>query len=275
MRTFLRAGFVAFILLAWNHHAAPGTPQFFDQSKNSKMDLTNYEVSFDGTFDHEVITPDLGRGPWFAPIHSDFGKSKFVGPARSDVFRYKDNKLLIGLIYDGKQWLSGIIQSVDSRGVGFSQKYGYFEMKAKFPAGMGNWPAFWLKTINEYTDPHEQNLELDVVEAYGGDRHGFHSGVHLWPGKGGKTAHQVIIDCNRKLSQDLFDDQFHTYGVEVDDVVTRIYFDRTAVCEFATPPDLRKELFMLVDLAYSNDEPKSDTHPSVLEIEYVRAWRRR
>jgi beta-glucanase (GH16 family) len=45
----------------------------------------------------------------------------------------------------------------------FSTTGGYFEICAKFPAGMGLWPAFWLAAENGVWPP-----EIDVAEWFGG-----------------------------------------------------------------------------------------------------------
>ena len=37
-------------------------------------------------------------------------------------------------------YVSGILTTQES----FSQKYGYFEIRAKIPLGIGVWPAFWM-----------------------------------------------------------------------------------------------------------------------------------
>ena len=36
---------------------------------------------------------------------------------------------------------AGLLSSVDGKGRGFSQQYGYFEMRAWLPSGLGTWPG--------------------------------------------------------------------------------------------------------------------------------------
>jgi len=44
----------------------------------------------------------------------------------------------------------------------FSQQYGFFEMRAKFPIGRSFWPTFWLMPVRKAWPP-----EIDVIEASG------------------------------------------------------------------------------------------------------------
>ena len=55
-------------------------------------------------------------------------------------------------------YTEGMIQSKDK----FSRTGGYFEICAKFPAGRGLWPAFWLAAQNGNWPP-----EMDVAEWFG------------------------------------------------------------------------------------------------------------
>src|SRR5690242_15236708 len=58
----------------------------------------------------------------------------------------------------GHDYTSGMISSFGH----FAQQYGYFEIRAKFPAGKGYWPAFWLLPADKTWPP-----EIDVLEILG------------------------------------------------------------------------------------------------------------
>lgn len=57
-------------------------------------------------------------------------------------------------------YTSGMVNSMNA----FTQKYGYFAMRAKMPAGKGYWPAFWLLPQSAQWPP-----EIDVLEVLGHD----------------------------------------------------------------------------------------------------------
>ncbi len=67
--------------------------------------------------------------------------------------------------------------SNDAKGNGFSQQYGYFEMRAKLPAHPGVWPTFWLSSAPPGGSP---NVEIDVLEFYGDPLGSYMSTVHVW-----------------------------------------------------------------------------------------------
>ena len=54
---------------------------------------------------------------------------------------------------------AGLVTSADK----FSFRYGYIEIRARYPGGSGVWPAFWLIGGGEYWPP-----EFDIAEYYGG-----------------------------------------------------------------------------------------------------------
>mgnify|MGYP001546586143 CR=1 FL=1 len=152
------------------------------QSKGKPIDLSGYHLTFDDEFDKMSVTGDTGAGPWYSPVHTDFGGSKFRGPQGEDgPVLVRDGNLVIQLYNKNRKWISSNVQSLNSRGQGFAQKYGYFEMRAKFPPGKGVWCGIWLHSSKYFTDTKLHQTEIDIVEAYGATPLGMHSTVHLWP----------------------------------------------------------------------------------------------
>lgn len=99
-----------------------------------------------------------GRWYWEAPygdlpdgIHVD-GKDndRYVYPA-SDPIPYTG-----GVV-------TGQLKRNGSKVAGFAQRYGTFSVRAKFPAGKGLWPAFWILPTSGDWPP-----EFDGAEFYGG-----------------------------------------------------------------------------------------------------------
>ncbi len=56
------------------------------------------------------------------------------------------------------EYISGILTTQGR----FSQKYGYFEIRAKIPVGVGVWPAFWMLADDGGWPP-----EVDIMEGRG------------------------------------------------------------------------------------------------------------
>ncbi|HVZ28917.1 MAG TPA: glycoside hydrolase family 16 protein [Asticcacaulis sp.] len=240
------------------------------------LDLSRATMTFEDNFDRPDITTDGGSATWYTGVHGGFGGAKFLPYSPSNgPFVYQNGELQIRLQNQGGKWTSGLIQSVDSQGRGFSQTYGYFEMRAKMPPGVGAWPAFWLKTANEFTDKASTRAEIDVLEAYSGnDSRGYHASVHLWPGHSPAPSalqKHIFTSCYRKLNDGPFDNAYHTYGALVTPDWVVIYYDRHELMRFPSQPEYGKPLFILVDLANNHHETQDST-PSVMTVDYVRAW---
>jgi beta-glucanase (GH16 family) len=239
------------------------------------IDISKLQLTFSEEFDELSVSPWGPNTRWIAhtPWAGDFGDARFADP-RKGIFPFTiDNGILrieARKNAEGK-WESGLLASADSSGRGFSQQYGYFEMRAKLPKGKGVWPAFWLHTIN---DPKAKSkVEIDVMEYYGHDPRKYQSAVHSWffnpsddPGVPGPGA---FI----KVPADSLSDEFNTYGVLVrpDDLV--FYLNRTEVWRAKTPADLDRPLLVLVNLALGSGWPIVETpNPSYMYVDYVRVY---
>lgn len=161
-------------------------------------------------------------------------------------------------------YLSGALSSYP-----FGQRYGYFEMHARLPAGRGLWPAFWLLPCDLSWPP-----EIDIMEAPG------HGSSRLFT-----TIHTSHTGHHQHFASNLRDPDmargFHRFGADWGPERIVFYLDRRPVYEHRTPPDLHRPCYVLANLAVGAEgswagQPDSQTWRSAtLAIAAIRVWQRR
>lgn len=241
------------------------------------LDIAAYRQTFADEFDRLSVS-DWGPGTtWIAhtPWNGDFGDAQFSDPGGDFPFTTAGGVLRIEMRRDGQgKWRSGLLASVDRKGEGFSQKYGYFEMRAKFPAGEGVWPAFWLIGVERMKGDVPSAAEIDIVEHYGHAPAEYSSAVHVWPIAKGAEAFSATQ--RNPVPAGTLSDGFHLYGASVEADTIRFYFDRRQVWEVATPEAGKQPMFLLVNLGLGSGWPIERTpNPSSMLVDYVRAYARR
>jgi beta-glucanase (GH16 family) len=162
---------------------------------------------------------------------------------------------------DGKRYISGLLTTYHS----FSQTYGYFEMRARFPYGKGLWPAFWLAPSDMSWPP-----EIDVVECLGDQPTRLYATLHVNGSHERDRPVEFAIDVADMTSA------FHNYGVLWDADYVAWYFDGRRVAYTPTPKSISRPMYMLVNLAVGGKwagNPDETTHfPATMEISYIRAY---
>ena len=157
----------------------------------------------------------------------------------------------------------------------FTQEYGYFEMRAKLPAGRGIWPAFWLLPADESWPP-----EIDAMEAFGA--------TNTASGEGGPTmihyaSHFVPEGQICGAWYDTATDTtagFHTYGVDWEPDSITYYFDGKSYASCPGNPAANKPFYMLVNVAvggttsWPGPTDSTDTFPQYMSVDYVRAYQK-
>lgn len=144
----------------------------------------------------------------------------------------------------------------------FSQKYGYFEMRAQVPEGKGLWPAFWLLNDNQDWPP-----ELDVMEIIGSETSVLHQSVH----SDGPDSTKVTY-AKENLSN-----AFHTYGMDWTKDKITFYLDGKATGSVTTPSDLHSSMYLVLNLAVGGTWPGSPNASTnwanaKYNIDYVRVY---
>jgi hypothetical protein len=241
------------------------------------LDLTGYSMTFNDDFRKMDISSD---GPnrqgmrWIAhtPWNGDFGNDSFDNPGPGGPFVIGSNGLTITAHKDAAgNWHAGLLCSMDRDGpgqLGFAQRYGYFEIKAKLPdGGSGTWPAFWLIGVNKQVS----SAEIDVMEYYGVSDRIYHSVEHVWQ-NGSDTRH---LDHMEYVTPGILSKQFNTYGVLIEPAQTRFYFNRHLIWSTLTPPEYQQPMYMLVNLAIGGGWPFERLQsPQIMAVQYVRVFQK-
>jgi beta-glucanase (GH16 family) len=241
-----------------------------------KLDLTGYKLVFNEEFNKKLDVSARGPGTrWIAhtPWNGDFGDAGFSDPAPGFPFTVKDGMLRIEAKQNDKgKWRSGLLASNTPKGDGFSLQYGYFEISMKLPAEKGVWPAFWLSTSSDKTNPHAADdgaIEIDVIEFYG-FAEAYSSGIHIWK----PEPHHGYGATVRTPKHDTA--AFHTYGVLVTPEWITMYRDRRQVWKTATPKEHKRPLMILLNLALGGGWPIDKVKdPTYMLVDYVRAYERK
>lgn len=236
------------------------------------LDLTGYRLTFDETFRRLDVSGRPGSGArWYShtPWAGDFGEAPFMDPSPEGPFIKTARGLdIVAREETEGHWTSGLISSRDRdgpEGKGFAQAYGYFEIKAKLPQGMGLWPAFWLIGV----DKSNSAAEIDVMEDYGGFPDTYHCTVHIWRGNSQDWGSDFLIHVRKNI----LSSRYNLFGVLITRETTRFYFNRKAVAEIETPPEYRQPFYVLADLALGGGWPTGALRsPQTMSIAYIRAY---
>ncbi len=181
----------------------------------------------------------------------------------------------ITLSLNDQLWSSGILTSVDGNGNGFAQQYGYFEMRARFPAGPGTWPAFWMLDQTAKTGGAGGGGEIDIIEQYGQFPTGMCTTLHDWKNADGAGPQACGTTPNDPITGQPINwtDGFHTVAMLwTADMMTfyaddQVYTSSPPLGVFDVP------YYILLNLGVGSGWPTDQTpDPSIMEIDYVRVW---
>ncbi|MDW6024943.1 family 16 glycosylhydrolase [Mesorhizobium sp. BAC0120] len=195
---------------------------------------------------------------WF--IDTDYGPTKSANP-----FSVEDGHLTITAAkastdiqpyINNYKYTSGLLTTHES----FSQLYGYFEMRADMPSNHGAWPAFWLLPEDGSWPP-----ELDVIEMKGQEPNTLIQTAHS------NATGQHTQDRSNPAVENT--EGYHTYGLLWTDKELVWYFDDTEVVRTATPADMHKPMYMLVNLGLGGMAGTPDlSSPAEMHVDYVNAY---
>nr|WP_245274345.1 glycoside hydrolase family 16 protein [Rhizobium leguminosarum] len=238
------------------------------------LNIDAYQLTFEESFDSlDVSAWGEKTSRWIAhtPWNGDFGDARFTDPAPGFPFTTDQGILKIEARKEADgTWRSGLLSSVNPKGEGFSQQFGYFEARMKLPPGKGVWPAFWLIGL----DRSKYTAEIDVLEYYGRAPYEFSMGFHIWrQSQGGQNSTGGYW---QKVQDGILNSEYHTYGVDIQADKTSFYFDRKFIWSFDTPKEFHMPFYPLVNLALGSGWPIDETpNPSILLVDYIHVYQRK
>jgi beta-glucanase (GH16 family) len=246
------------------------------------LDLTGYKLTFGDEFNDMSISYTGDGTRWQSARDSEkmadgkseigFGISSFLDvTAAYNPFKVENGYLQITAQPDATphgypgSWESGLISSEGN----FSQKYGYFEMRADLSNSPGAWDAFWLlPDRNPNLDSDSDWTELDIFEHYGNNNAGTYRWIHTNDGEKYSDPNatlQVYSDNPEQVTG------YHTYGVNWTPTSLDFYFDGKLMGSRPTPSDYHDPMHILANLAVekngSGHNQKMD-----MKIDYIRVF---
>jgi beta-glucanase (GH16 family) len=259
----------------------------WNRTNGPPLDLSGYSLAWSDEFDRRQILAgnQSGSAQWYAGAQGGpYGAASVGYSPRDDVYIVEDGILTIRAhAYTNARgqrtgdWYSGHLQTINTKGEGFALQEGYFEARMKFPSSMGAWPAFWLKHRNKWLVPNSQNIEIDVVEWYGGDWYGHHHTIHIGEGATRKFwgDYENVKDGDGKpvdLSHD-----WHTHGALITRDWIVIYLDRLEIGRFPMLEPLRTPLYPQLTLSILKQPDTGVVSPQAispmdLHVDYVRVY---
>lgn len=150
--------------------------------------------------------------------------------------------------------------------------YGFFEIRAKMPCGLGTWPAIWMLGIG---DSWPDDGEIDIMEHVGKDPTTIYGTIHnlsTLGTNGDGSSIQVDDACSN----------FHDYQltwtpdsleIGVDGIIYHIYAKQPGAGYESWPFDAPQ--YLILNLAIGGDMagPVDDSIlPKSMEVDYVRVY---
>ena len=168
------------------------------------------------------------------------------------------------------------METADSNGQGFSQKFGYFEADIKVSGGQGTWPSFWMYDVNKTTDPNAVNQEFDIMEGQGSVQNGYFGTIHRDTGGNDQQNADNFINTGQDIANG-----FHRFGLlwDPNSPDMTFYFDGQpvkTVPKFDTTDQNPMQLLVgsgFGDIGLGGNGVNGNTpNPADVQVDYVRAY---
>jgi beta-glucanase (GH16 family) len=232
------------------------------QGRGEPASKPGWTLTFHDEFDRDRLDPAnwIDRY-WHGRTHSN-NELQYYAPDGYEVaegrLRLKAERRAMG----GMKYTSGMVTSLGH----FDQKFGSFEIRARFPRGKGMWPAFWLLPVTKRWPP-----EIDVLEVLGHEPDKVYFSTH-WKDRQGKHQHQTGSFKGPDFSKD-----FHVFAAEW--TPEEVIWSVDGVERHRSTRGVPSEpMYVIANLAVGGDWPgnpdETTPFPGYMDIDYIRVYRR-
>lgn len=160
-----------------------------------------------------------------------------------------------------------------------SWQYGYIEIKAKLPSGLGTWPAIWMLPEENKYGGWPKSGEIDIMEHVGYDQGIVHGTVHTEA-----FNHMIGTQIGATKSVPTCSEEFHTYAIDWQEKKIDFYIDGELYHTFVNtekntaewPFDIPFHLIMNIAVGGNWGGSKgvaADIWPQRMEVDYVRVYK--
>lgn len=162
----------------------------------------------------------------------------------------------------------------------FMPTYGFYEIRAKVPAGKGFWPSAWMLPDQAAHGAWPNSGEYDVFEIPGNDPTKYHYTAHWGTTGSGACGHpcsnQIATITNAANAFHVFGFSWHPDGL-------RWYVDGVQKGNTITDPSAIKNygFYLMANLAVGGTWPplaggpdSTTPFPSQMDIDYIRFWQK-
>lgn len=149
----------------------------------------------------------------------------------------------------------------------FDFTYGYVEIRAKYPAGRGMWPAFWTLASDNVWGP-----EFDIAE-YFGDEQRMHFGLMY-------TEYPAVNWDSQHYRTSAWTDDWHTYALEWSPGEANFIVDGRIQHTILTDYVPAEPMYLILQTGVGTASgpagaPSDDSiFPNYFDIEYIRVYQR-
>ncbi len=169
--------------------------------------------------------------------------------------------------YQGSPWTSARILTKGK----VNMKYGRVEVSAKFPAGVGTWPAIWMLGSNIDQTPWPGCGEIDIAEHLGRDLNKIYGTLH-YPGNFGGSANGNTTTIAGATTG------FHKYTLQWDATSIKMGVDGVVYHTVANSSSIpfNQNFFFILNMAIGGNFGGPTVDPALnsatFEVDYIRVY---